>query len=204
LTASSGAAYVVRRLTSEEIAGPRLDEALRVFADAIGFPRQHTRVTGLGETLRRHVTRAGFAAFGAFERGPGGALAPGRAPAPDSTAPLIGFSYGYTSQPGLWWREQIVPALTPEQRDYWLADAFELAELHVHPSAQGQRLGSALHDRLMEAARAERHRTALLSVMHRSERARRLYTRRGWQTLIPELRFSTDPGTPFSILGLEL
>ena len=204
MTASSGTAYTVRRLTSEEIAGPRLDEALCVFADAIGFPRQHARVTGLGETLRRHVLRAGFAAFGAFERGPGGEVSPGLAQAPDTAAPLVGFSYGYTSQPGLWWREQIVPALSPEQRDYWLANAFELAELHVHPSAQGQRLGSALHDRLMDTARVATHRTALLSVMHRSERARRLFTRRGWQTLVPELRFSTDPATPFSILGLEL
>ena len=198
MTASSGTAYTVRRLTSEEIAGPRLDEALCVFADAIGFPRQHARVTGLGETLRRHVLRAGFAAFGAFEPGPD------RAASPDPAAPLIGFSYGYTSQPGLWWREQIVPALTPDQRDSWLANAFELAELHVHPSAQGHKLGSALHDRLMDTARVAMHRTALLSVMHRSERARQLYTRRGWQTLVPELRFSTDPATPFSILGLEL
>jgi ribosomal protein S18 acetylase RimI-like enzyme len=158
-----------------------------VFAAAIGFPRHHGRVTGLGETLRRHATRTGFSAFGAFET---------------EDNHLVGFSYGYSSQPGLWWREQIVPALSPQQRDYWLADAFELAELHVHPSAQGHKLGSALHDRLIETAQP--HRTALLSVMHRSERAWRLYRRRGWQTLIEELRFSTDPATPFSVLGLEL
>jgi ribosomal protein S18 acetylase RimI-like enzyme len=187
MTAPSGnSIYTVRRLSIQDITGPRLDEALDVFAAAIGYSRQHTHVTGLGGTLRRHATRAGFAAFGAFDT---------------QRDRLVGFSYGYSSQPGLWWREQVEPALTPEQRSYWLADAFELAELHVHPSAQGHKLGSALHDQLIAAAH---HRTALLSVMHRSQRARQLYTRRGWQTLVHELRFSTDPATPFSILGLEL
>jgi ribosomal protein S18 acetylase RimI-like enzyme len=73
-----------------------------------------------------------------------------------------------------------------------------LAELHVHPSAQGQRLGSQLHDRLL---RSQHHPTAVLSVMHHSERARQLYARRGWQVLVEDLRFSTEPQTPFSVLG---
>ena len=40
--------------------------------------------------------------------------------------------------------------------------------------------------------------------MHRSARAHQLYSSRGWQTLVDELRFSTEPQTPFSILGLLL
>ncbi|MBV9543779.1 MAG: GNAT family N-acetyltransferase [Chloroflexi bacterium] len=172
-------------MNAAEIEGPRLDEALDVFSAAIGFPRRHTRVVGLGDTMRRHAPRSGFKALGAF----------------DSADTLVGFTYGYTSQPGLWWREQIVSGLSTEQRDFWLADAFELAELHVHPSAQGNHLGSQLHDGLL---RDLPHATALLSVMHRSDRAKQLYASRGWQVLIQELRFSTDPATPFSVLGLEL
>jgi hypothetical protein len=57
-----------------------------------------------------------------------------------------------------------------------------------------------LHDRLIES---QSHRTALLSVMHRSQRARRLYTSRGWQPIVDDLRFSTEPATPFSLLGLR-
>jgi ribosomal protein S18 acetylase RimI-like enzyme len=177
--------YRVRPLTPQEIAGRFLDDALDVFGAAIGFARHHSRVLGLGDTIRRHAPRSGFKALGAF----------------DSAETLVGFTYGYTSQPGLWWREQIVPALTPEQREFWLPDAFELAELHVHPSAQGNHLGSQLHDGLL---RDLPHATALLSVMHRSARAKQLYASRGWQVLVPELRFSTDPATPFSVLGLEL
>jgi hypothetical protein len=40
--------------------------------------------------------------------------------------------------------------------------------------------------------------------MHRSERARQLYASRGWQVLVEDLRFGSDPATPFSVLGLEL
>jgi ribosomal protein S18 acetylase RimI-like enzyme len=162
-----------------------LDQAVWVFGGALGFPPRHARVLSFADTLRRHATYRGFSGFGAI----------------NVRNRLVGFSYGYTSIPGLWWREQIARSLTPEQRQYWLNDAFELAELHVHPSAQGQHLGSQLHDQLLAD---QSHPRALLSVMHRSERARQLYFSRGWQTLTEDLRFSTEPATPFSLLGLAL
>jgi GNAT superfamily N-acetyltransferase len=176
--------FSVRPVSSQELTGRFLDQALWVFAGALGFPRRHGRVGGFADTLRRHATYPGFSAFGALN-------VRGR---------LVGFSYGYSSQPGLWWREQIAAPMSPEQRAEWLTDAFEVAELHVHPSAQGQRLGSELHDRLVAS---HSHRTAVLSVMHRSERARTLYGLRGWQVIVEELRFSSEPGTPFSVLGLR-
>jgi ribosomal protein S18 acetylase RimI-like enzyme len=177
--------YTIEPLTAEELTGRLLQQALWTFAGGLGYRRSDSRVTALAGAMRRHAQHGGFRAFGALS-------ARGR---------LVGFSYGYTSQPGLWWREQIAQPLSPEQRAYWLADAFELAELHVHPSVQGQRFGSRLHDALIQSVA---HKTALLSVMHRSERARQLYIRRGWQTLIEELRFPTEPRTPFSVLGLTL
>jgi GNAT superfamily N-acetyltransferase len=175
----------VRPLTAEEVTGPLLDQALAVFAGALGFPRRHGRVTSFAGTIGRHAVYGGFRAFGAF----------------NLERKLVGFSYGYASVPGRWWRETIARPLNTEQREYWLADAFELAELHVHPSAQGLKLGSQLHDLLLSGVH---HKTALLSVMHRSERARHLYQRRGWQTLVDDLRFPTEPRTPFSVLGLAL
>jgi len=178
------ARFKVRPLGPDELSGPLLRQALWVFGGALGFPPGHGRVAGFADTLRRHATYPRFYAFGAF----------------NLRNRLIGFSYGYASQPGLWWREQIAAPLSPEQRADWLADAFELAELHVHPTAQGNHLGSQLHDRLI---RAQPHRTALLSVMHRSDQARALYASRGWQVLRQELRFPTEPRTPFSLLGLR-
>jgi ribosomal protein S18 acetylase RimI-like enzyme len=176
---------IVRPLTADEIAGPLLEALLRVFGAAMGYGRRSSQVAAQGAVTRRHAERVGFRAFGAF----------------DERAQMVGFSYGYHSQPGLWWREQVSSALTPDQRVAWLADAFEVCELHVHPAAQGQRLGSRLHDAQVTDLP---EKTALLSVMHRSERAQQLYFSRGWQVLIEELRFSSEPQTPFSILGLLL
>jgi ribosomal protein S18 acetylase RimI-like enzyme len=178
--------FSVRPLARDEVSGRLLPDVVWVFGAALGFARRSSRVVSFADTVQRHAGYPGFTAFGAFHQR-------GR---------LVGFSYGYASQPGLWWREQVCAALSPEQRDDWFADAFELAELHVHPSAQGHRLGSQLHDRLIESQ--SHHRTALLSVMHRSDRARRLYASRGWQPVVEDLRFSTEPGTPFSLLGLRL
>jgi ribosomal protein S18 acetylase RimI-like enzyme len=158
---------------------------LWAFSGALGYPLKSGRVVSFADTLRRHALLGGFRAFGAI----------------NLRGKLVGFSYGYTSVPGLWWREQVSRPLTAEQREYWLSDAFELAELHVHPSAQGQHLGSRLHDAVIQSTT---HRTGLLSVMHRSTRARQLYTSRGWQTLIDDLRFQTEPLTAFSLMGLEV
>jgi ribosomal protein S18 acetylase RimI-like enzyme len=177
--------FTVRSLAPAELSGRLRQPALTVFAAALGFSRRHERVLGMADSIRRHATRPGFRGLGAFNQ----------------QDELVGFSYGYASQPGLWWREQIVPALTPTQRAFWLADAWELAELHVHPAAQGHKLGSQLHDQLLADLP---HKTALLSVMHTSQRARQLYTSRGWRELVHDLRFSTEPATPFSIMGLEL
>jgi GNAT superfamily N-acetyltransferase len=181
----SSTTYAIQPLTADELTGRLLEQALWTFAGGLGYRRSDSRVTALASAMRRHVLHGGFRAFGAVS--PRGRL--------------VGFSYGYTSQPGLWWREQISQPLSIAQREYWLGDAFELAELHVHPSVQGQRFGSRLHDALIQDAP---HRTALLSVMRRSERARQLYTRRSWQTLIEDMRFPTEPRTPFSVLGLTL
>jgi ribosomal protein S18 acetylase RimI-like enzyme len=176
--------FTIRPLSPQELSGRLLDQAVWVFGGALGFPPRHARVLSFADTLRRHATYRGFSAFGAI----------------NVRNRLVGFSYGYTSQPGLWWREQIAAPMSGEQRAEWLTDAFELAELHVHPSAQGHRLGSQLHDRLIES---QLHRTAVLSVMQRSERARQLYASRGWQVVVEDLRFATEPRTPFSVLGLR-
>jgi GNAT superfamily N-acetyltransferase len=176
--------FEVRSLGPNELSGHYLDQALWIFSGALGFARESGRVRSFADTIRRHSSYGGFRAFGALN-------VRGR---------LVGFSYGYASQPGLWWREQIAGPLSSSEREFWLADAFEFAELHVHPSAQGFRLGSQLHDTLVAS---HSHTTALLSVMHRSVVARRLYASRGWETLVEDLRFSTEPETPFSLLGLR-
>src|SRR4051812_34085758 len=102
--------FTIRPLAPDELSGRLLDQVLWVFSGALGFPRRHSRVLGFAETVRRHADYAGFLAFGAF----------------NLRHRLVGFSYGYSSQPGLWWREQVAAPLSPSQRAEWFTDAFEL------------------------------------------------------------------------------
>lgn len=176
------ARFSIRRLSVDDVRGPQLESVLWVFGAALGLSLRSTRVLAFGSSVKRHTAQPGFIAYGAF----------------NLRDKLVGFGYGYSSQPGLWWREQITPLLTHHQRTQWLADTFELAELHVHPVAQGNGLGGRLLDRVMTR---QPHSLGLLSVMHRSARARSLYMSRGWGILIPEMRFPTEPLEAFSILG---
>src|SRR5260370_36818693 len=85
--------FRVRQLAADELRGPLLDQALWVFSGALGFQRRHGREVSFGDTLRRHTTYRGFLSFGAF----------------NLRQRLVGFSYGYSSQPGSVARPAIPP-----------------------------------------------------------------------------------------------
>ncbi len=135
--------------------------------------------------LRFHSLRTGFRCFVARET---------------RWDTLVGFAYGYTGGPGLWWFDLIKDALTREDYTCWLADYFEFVELAVTPLYQGQRIGSQLHDRLLDGLA---QRTAVLSTIQGETRAMQLYTRRGWTSIASNVKF---PGSDdlYMIMGLEL
>ena len=84
--------------------------------------------------------------------------------------------------------------------DDWLADSFEIAEVHVLPGHQGQGIGLAMMLRL-SAGRPER--TAVLSTMDADTRARRLYRGLGFTDLLAGFAFAgTD--VPYAIMGAPL
>src|ERR1700694_4543780 len=92
--------HSVRPVTATELSGPLLDQTLAVFAGALGFPKRHGRVASFAGTIGRHTVYGGFRAFGAFT----------------TAGRLVGFSYGYASVPGRWWRETIARPLSMAQR----------------------------------------------------------------------------------------
>jgi ribosomal protein S18 acetylase RimI-like enzyme len=100
---------------------------------------------------------------------------------------VTGFAYGYTGDRGQWWSDRIVEA-APEIADEWVGGHFEFVELAVAASAQRQGLGAALHDALMADLS---HSKALLSTYVDDRPAPRLYRRKGWQLLLPNLAPST-------------
>jgi GNAT superfamily N-acetyltransferase len=116
---------------------------------------------------------------------------------------LVGFGYGFTFGPGSSRYELLHRALAsqpPEAAQRWLADAFDLVDLAVHPNAQGQGIGARLHDALLER---QPHRTAVLTAYDGETVAMQLYRSRGWRPISGQMFF---PGgtEPHLVLGLDL
>jgi ribosomal protein S18 acetylase RimI-like enzyme len=159
-----------------------------VYRSALGQPpynMQEIDVRRFAETLLRHATYEGFQGYAARNR---------------TNSRIIGFTYGYTSRRGLWWRNIVEQALGPAQAAQWLEQAFEFVELAVHPDAQGQGFGGHLHDTLLSNLP---YRTAVLSTAQSETVALTMYQRRGWVTLKEHFFF---PGAliPYRIMGLIL
>jgi GNAT superfamily N-acetyltransferase len=163
----------------------RLDDVVAVYGDAMGY-RAELLQTRRGY-IAAHVRRPGFRAVASL-------TTQGR---------LVGFGYGYTSGTGQWWHDQVRSALDEADRKTWLADCFEVVELHVSPRAQGHGVGSRQLQALLATADAQ---TTLLSTPEADEReskAWRLY--RGWG-FVDVLRNFVFPGDEreFAVLGREL
>lgn len=167
-------------------AAPVMDKMLQVYAQALMPPpysKSIAEIQMFASILENHVARDGFRLFVAH--------------ADDD---IVGFAYGYTSQPGGWWRDQVAQALGANLTKEWLEHAFEFTELAVRPLYQGRGIGSALHDALLHGIDA---RTAILSTLQQETRGLELYERKGWQTLVEEFWFGGTPA-PYRVMGLRL
>jgi len=166
--------------------GPRdlldhLNDAMSIYARAMGYP---------AETGRSH---AGFTATHTARRG-------FRATAALAGAELTGFGYGYTTEPGQWWHDQVLRAAPDDGAAEWLTDCFELCELHVSPDWQGRGIGRQLLELLLDGLPERR---VLLSTPEGDTRAWRLYRSMGFLDVARHHFFPGD-GRPFAILGLTL
>jgi ribosomal protein S18 acetylase RimI-like enzyme len=117
---------------------------------------------------------------------------------------VIGFAYGFHGMDGQWWHDLVRSALISVGgyglAQTWLADSFEVAEVHVHPDYQGRGIGTVMVPAL---AYPRLERTALLSTADSESPARRLYRRLGFTDLVTGYRFpGTDP--PYAVMGATL
>lgn len=163
----------------------RLDDVIYVYGQAMGYPSDMllTRRSYMGA----HVNRREFRAVASL----------------DEAGRLLGFGYGYRSDPGQWWHDQVRGAMRREARAFWLIDCFEVVELHVLPEAQGHGLGANQLQTLLGLTNAT---TTLLSTPEADEaksRAWRLYRRFGFVDVLRHFIFPGD-GRPFAILGRRL
>jgi ribosomal protein S18 acetylase RimI-like enzyme len=169
----------VEALSADDVLGPTRAEIeelwRRVFPD--------TPDERFDEILPRHASREGF-----------------RFVAARSDDRLAGFAYGYRGGPGEWWHDRVAAAMTPDQCEEWLAPGhFEFVALQVAPELEGQGIGASLHDALLSDIGG----TAVLSTQRSNDRARGFYVRRGWLTVVEDLRFD-EGAEPFVVLGKHL
>jgi ribosomal protein S18 acetylase RimI-like enzyme len=113
---------------------------------------------------------------------------------------IVGLAYGYETMEGQWWYDVVSKSLPHAAIKEWLDGAYELVELAVRPSVQGQGLGSRLHDAILTGLP---NHTAVLSTINTETVALHLYRKRGWVTLIEDFTFPTSIHA-YLIMGLKL
>lgn len=160
----------------------RIREAMTIYAEAMGY--SPSVVDSRIGYARAHADRPGFRAVAGLD--------------PDGV--LLGFGYGYTSQPGQWWHDQVLEAIDRDLATRWLRGSLELCELHVRPAAQGAGLGRAILLLLLADAP---HAAVLLSTPEGESRAWRLYRSLGFLDLARDHLFPGD-SRPFAVLGARL
>ncbi|WP_019630830.1 GNAT family N-acetyltransferase [Actinomadura atramentaria] len=169
----------------------RLNPILRVYAAAMRPPED--QLPGRNTIMARHARHPRFRALVAEEP----ARLPGRA------GRIAGFCYGFRGCGGQWWHDVVYRELErlggPEHADRWMADSFEVAELHVRPDAQGRGLGRAL---LTAACEGREEATVVLSTLDLDPEspARRLYRSVGLTDLFTGFAFPGG-GPPYAVMG---
>jgi ribosomal protein S18 acetylase RimI-like enzyme len=117
---------------------------------------------------------------------------------------IAAFAYGFRGATGQWWHDVVAAGVTaasgPDAATRWLADAMEIAEVHVRPEYQQQGIGRRLL-RALTAARTER--TAVLSTQASNSPARRLYRSMGFTDLLATFNFPGG-GPPYAVMGAPL
>ncbi len=105
---------------------------------------------------------------------------------------------------GQWWHDVVRAGLTvaagSQVATAWLADSFEIAEVHVHPEFQRRGIGRAM---LLSLTAGCPHRTTLLSAMESAAPARGLYRILGFAELLSGFSFPGN-GPPYVVMGAVL
>ena len=186
-----------------------LDALVTVYSLAMRPPPQ--QLAGRRSIMAQH---AGYAAFRAVAvtadraaAGPGAgtgaqAGAGGVDGGPDG--PVIAFAYGFRGADGQWWHDVVRSGITAAGGENaaaaWLADAFEVAEVHVRPEYQRQGIGRAM---LLSLTAGCPQRTAVLSTLDAPSPARRLYRSLGFTDLLTGFGFPGN-GPPYVVMGAAL
>lgn len=169
----------VDSLDNESFA-PLVVTAAHIYGEAMARPPE--LVVQRREIIQSHLHRRGF-----------------RGVAARCGEDLVGFGYGYRGHAGEWWHDIVAKALGRSSAKEWLADAFELAELHLLPAHHGAGVGRRMLTQLLADADG---RTVVLSTHDRDSPARSLYRSAGFVDLLTGFVF---PGSTevYAVMGLR-
>jgi ribosomal protein S18 acetylase RimI-like enzyme len=164
-----------------------LDEQLAIYAAAMAASSDEMPTRRA--IMERHAGNQGLRALAAVD---------------GQSGRLVGFAYGFRGCPGQWWHDVVMSGISaawgrPTARA-WLADALEIAEVHVLPDFQARGIGRQMV-LLLTADRTER--TALLSTRDAPTPARRLYRSLGFTDLLTTFQFPGG-GPPYAVMGAPL
>jgi len=166
------------RLIDRDEFEPLVVTAAQIYGEAMRRPPE--LVVQRREIMQSHLHRRGFRAVGATV-----------------DDHLVGFGYGYRGRSGEWWHDIVAKALGRDASREWLADAFELAELHVLPAHHGNGVGRALLTTLLDGVPTH---TVVLSTHDQDSPARSLYRSAGFEDLLTGFVF---PGSTevYAVMG---
>jgi ribosomal protein S18 acetylase RimI-like enzyme len=167
--------------TSADLA-TRLDDVIEVYGQAMGYDT--AMLQARRGYVATHVHRPGFRAVATLDDG-------GR---------LLGFGYGYLSESGQWWHDQVRAGMKRDARKVWLIDCFEIVELHVRPAAQGFGVGAAQLTALLHMQRGSRTLLSTPEADESKSRAWRLYRRFQFVDVLRNFYFPGDERA-FAVLG---
>ena len=190
----------------------RLDALVAVYGLAMRPPPQ--QLPGRRSIMERHAGNPAFRAVTVTARGgaagdsgddhaAGGA--DGAAGSGDGgDGPVIAFAYGFRGAAGQWWQDVVRSGITAAAGERtaaaWLADCFEIAEVHVRPEYQGQGIGRSM---LLSLTAGCPHRTAVLSTLDAESPARWLYAAMGFKDLLRGFSFPGN-GPLYAVMGAAL
>jgi GNAT superfamily N-acetyltransferase len=122
----------------------------------------------------------------------------------EPAGPVIAFAYGFRGEAGQWWHDVVMSGITAAAgypcAAGWLADALEVAEVHVHPGYQHRGIGRGM---LLALTAGRTERTAVLSTADADSTARRLYRGLGFCDLLTGYSFPGG-GPPYAVMGAVL
>lgn len=208
--------------TVQRVLGPigflaDLDTLITVYGLAMRPPPQ--QLQGRRSIMERHAGHSAFRAVTVAAAGGGDGVAAGsggsggsgnegrgaeRAAGGGPDGPVIAFAYGFRGASGQWWHDVVRSGITAaaggRTAAAWLADCFEIAEVHVRPEYQGQGIGRAM---LLSLTAGCPHRTAVLSTLDAATPARCLYSSMGFTDLLRSFTFPGN-GPPYAVMGAAL